>query len=1164
MVRDPAGDTPYLRVLGSTVLVRRDGSEAEFTPIQQRLLARLVVAWPEPVHRDELADAVWGRDRPASARQALHNQVSRIRGIAGESSIETVGDRYLLALATDVDLVLQAVVRAEELLVALGAGGLSDPVDAGDPAVAASDDDHDATPAGARSAKPSAGHPAVQAAFDDIDALLGPAHREILADLDHGAEVTRFRQRAQTIVSAAENLRLEAALILGRRDWAVIEAQRLTQEAPLDERAAANYARALASAGRRSDALTTLARVRKELRLHLGFESGPLLDAAEAEILQGQVRPAEGSTYGSPPPLVGRRDELRRILQSVAQRRPVRVRGEHGAGVSRMLFEVRTRLVALGVRTVLARAEEHPHSATSLIEELLFELDVPRDPTQNAISAFASVAAAIDAAHPTVFIVDDVQFLGPSAWQALRAVAEAEFGGLVLGGHGHVLELDGEVEVRLEPLDHDEISAVARHSGVDDVGRLSRIADVSGGNPLAARLLAQSAEIVTHDADDAIVVPEFPAFADFLQRLVGDLGADRRHDLQLAAVAGDGYPVAAFDHVTWAHELELPDNLVETDARGSLRFRHGAVQAYIYRTLPRGVLLDLHHELGRAARAVGAPAGTVARHLLTAAELDPEAAIEAAREAAREASLLGAHADAAGWLAQARMIADAGAESASGIEATGVDTTGVPSAIGADPACGVPPASGVPAPARAGESAFGWDDAPVSGLGGRRHRDDVPDDAAPAPRSVALAIEHADALRLAGDPQHLEALIAATRYALACADDTLIAAAGFALLQLGGSSPAGGPDERITELTEQVMSAIDDPQLRAPVQAAASLAWSMTGHADKARLLFDEAESAAIDPAVRLAVLPFAYLAVGRPCDLPRRAALAAELVATARAAGEPVSLWEGLHLSFSVAIQQGDGAAMRAALAEMERLIDRIGDVGRRWSMLYCAATLAEIDGDYPRCELLAAQAHSVFSPVSPDRAGAALYGQLLPLRLRQGRLAEVRPVIEQMVAAQPGVTAWHAAAALVKADALSRAPDAAGAASPEADGGHDAVREEARAHAERALQLAQDDFLWLAAHVVGGRAAAQLGEADLVERYAARLRPWADLVCWQGTCSYGPVAAVLALLAEASGDRAAARDYTKIAERLTRSLTEASIPARIVSAPSQRSAVVAAGSDR
>lgn len=1035
----------YLRVCGPLAFIHADHQVTEFSPTQQRLLARLVVSAPQAVRREDIAASMWGRDQPVSARQAIQNQVSRIRTVLGENSIETTRDGYCLAVDTDLAR-LQAAASHAESVMAAPVPGFTDlgAVDA-----------QTAVPAGGASEE-------IAAIFSTLNTAVDRVRGEVLADLDYDGRLDQFRERARSIIRAATHLRLEAALRIGRHDWALMESARLVQEFPFDERAAASYARALALVGRRGEALSTLARIRRELRINFGLESGVLLDSVEAAILHGGGRAVAHVDAGGPPPLVGRRDEMRRILQAVARRHPVRVCGEHGAGVSRVLFEARSRLIRLGVQAVLVRAEEHPHSATSVIEEFLFELGTPRTPGVNALSAFTAVAEALDADTPTVFIIDDVQFLGPSSWQALRVVAAAEYGALILGGHGHVPALDGQVEVTLGPLPQPDIALIANHLGVTDTTKIDALYQASGGNPLAARLLAQSPHSFTVPPTQELSGDGAHAISDFLEHLIGGLDTNRRHDLQLAAVAGDGYPVAAFDHLAWAHQPQLPLELVDVDASGSLRFRHGLLQAHLYRALPRGMRLDMHHSLGIAARDSEAPAGTVARHLLAAAELDPQAAIAAARTAAQHATLLGAHADAANWLAHAREIADH-------------DERRAPQVV-----------------------------------------------------SINLAIEHADARRLAGEPGHLDDLMAAVRRALASHDDSLISAAGFALLQLGASSPAGRPHDLVADVITEILAAIKDPQARAPVQAAASLAWSMTGNADTARSLFDRAEAAAIDPTVRLSVLPFAYLAVGRPADLPRRAALAVELLGSARAANNPIALWEGLHLEFTVAMQFGDGPAMRTALAEMEQVTEKIGDVGRRWSALYCAATVAEIDGDLERSETLATQAHAVFASVAPSRADAALFGQLLQIRLRQGRLAEICDVVEQLLAAQPGVTAWHAAAALVLADALER----------DGNGADEVLRSRAVAHAQQTLDVVQDDFLWLAAHVIAGRAVARLGDPDLIDAYITRLKPWAELVCWQGVCSYGAVADVLADLSDARCLPDVAATYRTQAAALERTL--------------------------
>lgn len=325
--------------------------------------------------------------------------------------------------------------------------------------------------------------------------------------------------------------------------------------------------------------------------------------------------------------------------------------------------------------------------------------------------------------------------------------------------------------------------------------------------------------------------------------------------------------------------------------------------------------------------------------------------------------------------------------------------------------------------------------------------------------SLELRIEYADALRLSGDPLHLVTSLDAVRDALAIADESLIARAAFVLLQLGGSSPAGELDPQIKSYARRAISAITDPNLRALVQASASLAFSMTGNAVECRDLFLTAEANATDPRTR------------------------------------------------------------------GQEIIESIGDVGRRWSVMYCMATLAEIDGDLEACERLAGKAHAIFTPVSPDRALAAHYAQLLPVRQAQGRLQELLDTTRALVTAQPGVPAWHAAHALV----LSSSTDAPAA-----------TAEDVVEHAQIALDLAQEDFTWLGSHVIGGSAAAVSGDQELMNAYRERLEPWADLVCWQGTCSYGPVAVTLAALAHANGDHAVAKRYEGIAADLHSSLRE------------------------
>jgi hypothetical protein len=382
---------------------------------------------------------------------------------------------------------------------------------------------------------------------------------------------------------------------------------------------------------------------------------------------------------------------------------------------------------------------------------------------------------------------------------------------------------------------------------------------------------------------------------------------------------------------------------------------------------------------------------------------------------------------------------------------------------------------------------------------------------------ITAEVAHGDALRLAGDPTHRQILHDAARRAIGADNTDLLAAAAFALLQLGASSETGKDDDEAIEIARCALELVTDPDRRAPIAAAASLAHSMAPGSEECRTMLLDAERTARSSESRRRVLPFAYLALGLPDDLERRVTFANELTHLAREADDPAARFEALHLICSNAIQQADGAGLRAAVAEMQATIDAVGDVGRRWALLYGQAAVAHLDDRLDESERLSTLALELFSPVSPSRAMATFGSQLLVIRLAQHRADELAPVFADLAETQPGVPAWHAALAVTIV-------------------GDDP--ETARHHAALALDGVPRDFTWLAAHLIGARAAARLGDVELIERYLERLRPWSGRVCWQGTCAYGPVDTVLASLEQAAGATSAGDEHLRRARRLAENL--------------------------
>jgi len=986
--------------------LRPGGTEpVDLTATQRRVVARLALDAPALVDAETLAAAVWDDGAPATARAALHNQISRVRRIAGPDAIRTEGTHYALDARIDVREFVTGARRAHELL--------------------------------------EAGRPAE--AFDAAHAALGLWRGTPFADLDHVPDVAPQRQGLESARYTAQTTRLAAAVELGRLPWALSEAHVLATAAPQDERRAALLAQALHRSGRRGEALDVITAVRRILRTRRGIEPGAELAAVEAEILApaaedraaGHAR-AQETRYA---PFVGRQAELARCLAATDDGGLVRVTGEPGVGVSRFLRELRRRLATVrgadshgGV--VLVRCPAHSDTALTVLEEILDELDVPRGEA-GVLADFGPTLAVRGA--PVTILVDDAHLAGPTTLAALVAAAELPGVTVLLGGRPAVPGEPAGLDVRLEGLDGDALAAIVRHrleaSGHVVAGdqAVAAVVGGAGGNPLVVELLADALPATDpHGVGHGGRPGSRDGLAALVDRWRSRLSRTEDSVLEMVAVIGDAVPVELLSALTGQARAAFDSLLTLSPDGRTVAFRHTAVRDVVYQGISTGRREELHHAVAEASHRLHLPPAVVAHHRLAAAALDRRAAVSAAQDAARAASTVGAHADAVEWLV--RVVEHA------------------------------------------------------AGLGVRE--------------LLTVRIALGDSMRLAGIPAHLELLLDCAEEAADAGHVDLLADATFALLQLGGSSDVGAVNERVARVTRRAIEVLGEDEETAGIRAAASLAWSMTGEPARARELFVSAERAATSERARRAVLPFAYLGLGLPGDVPRRAELARELVGLAEAADDPVALFEGLQLEVSTRVALADGTAAREALERMHGLIDLVGDVGRRWQLLYLSAALAHLDGDLDRCEDHAWRALQLLAPVSPARAAAAFHAQVLVLRLSAGRVAELTATMRTLVAEQSAIPAWHAALALCLS-AADPVPTA-----------------ELDEHLRLALDHTTEDFTWLAGHVIGARAAARGASREIQDEYARRLAPHSDLVCWQGTCSYGPVAVPLAQLAAARSD--------------------------------------------
>jgi WD40 repeat protein/DNA-binding SARP family transcriptional activator len=227
-----------------------DGEVVGLSPRDRTVLLALITRRGHVVPTDELTDALWGDQPPASAAKIVQGCIARLRKTLGATVIETVDHGYRLRLADDaIDAgrLERAVERSRELL-ALG--------------------EHDRAAAKLEDALALWRGPP----FEDHLGSWGPARLET--------------ERLTELRRVAEELRLEALLGAGRWSEVLDEAPRRVAEAPLRERRWALLATAQYQAGRQGEALATLRRARTELADQLGIDPGRDLVALEAAILR--------------------------------------------------------------------------------------------------------------------------------------------------------------------------------------------------------------------------------------------------------------------------------------------------------------------------------------------------------------------------------------------------------------------------------------------------------------------------------------------------------------------------------------------------------------------------------------------------------------------------------------------------------------------------------------------------------------------------------------------------------------------------------------------------------------------------------------------------------------------------------------------------------------
>ncbi|MER5782875.1 BTAD domain-containing putative transcriptional regulator [Streptomyces mobaraensis] len=322
-------------MLGPFEVRANDGALVDVPGARLRaLLAALALQPGRVVPKAALVDWIWGENPPSDAANALQRLASRLRKALpdGGDAVEGRTDGYRLAVDPDaVD-----AVRFERLVTA--AHARTEPT-----ANPHTPDTHPRTTA-AHIADTSERARLLREA---LRLWRGPALQDV--PLRDSAAFDAAAGRLEALRLAAAEDRFDAEIALGRGAETVPELTDLVAAHPLRERFAAALMRALAAAGRDSEALLVYERTREALADALGADPSPDLAALHVALLRGEAvrreEPPKTNLRAELTSFVGRDADVTAVRELVAGHRLTTVLGPGGSG--------KTRLAAETARTLL-------------------------------------------------------------------------------------------------------------------------------------------------------------------------------------------------------------------------------------------------------------------------------------------------------------------------------------------------------------------------------------------------------------------------------------------------------------------------------------------------------------------------------------------------------------------------------------------------------------------------------------------------------------------------------------------------------------------------------------------------------------------------------------------------------------------------------------------
>jgi class 3 adenylate cyclase/tetratricopeptide (TPR) repeat protein len=344
-----------------------------------------------------------------------------------------------------------------------------------------------------------------------------------------------------------------------------------------------------------------------------------------------------------------------------------------------------------------------------------------------------------------------------------------------------------------------------------------------------------------------------------------------------------------------------------------------------------------------------------------------------------------------------------------------------------------------------------------------------------------LLVGLGDAQRQAGIPAYRETLLEAA-WVADRADDVPLLARAALTNNRGWQSRIGDADEERLAVLQRALARVGDdaPATRARLLALSATEQIYTTTLERRLALAGEAIGLARASGDSGAVADALIRGVGAvivPATLPQRRTWLTEAVHIADDLGDPALRFMSRHLLIRCELESVNRLAFDQQLAIAGKILEDLPDAGLRWTHTYDLAVQSLLAGDLDEAERLATEALNLgVETGQPD--ALTIYGaQLLNVRVRQGRLAELVPLIEDTVASLPGQPVYQSVLAKAYAE------------------GGDLDRSRSLLESAHAAQFAiPDDNAWSSAHMCWADVALSTRHLEAAEVLHGRLVPFRD----------------------------------------------------------------------